>query len=91
MNVLALASVAPVALFVPAGISTLNVVACGRRMSGLNSTVRVPIQRQRPCGGCGVSTTGVVAAASCCDVTATIGWLNVTLTSGASGTSPSGM
>jgi len=52
--------------------------------------VRVPIQRQWP-GGCGDTRTGVAAAASACDVTATIGWLNVTLSSGASGTLPSGM
>jgi hypothetical protein len=41
--------------------------------------------------GCGVSFTGVVADASVCDVTAIIGWLNVTLSSGASGTLPSGI
>ena len=41
--------------------------------------------------GCGVNFTGVDAAASVCDVTAIIGWLNVTLSSGASGTAPSGI
>jgi hypothetical protein len=30
-------------------------------------------------------------AASACEVTAIIGWLNVTVSSGASGTCPSGM
>src|SRR6185503_9727209 len=64
--------------------------ACGNRTSGSNKIVRVPIQRQRPFGS-GVSFTGVTAAASSCDVTATIGWLNVTDSSGASGTSPSGI
>jgi hypothetical protein len=52
--------------------------------------VRVPIHRHLPLG-CGVSFTGVVFAASSCDVTATIGCENVTESSGASGTSPSGI
>ena len=52
-------STPPVALFVPAGTSTLYVVACGNRTSGSNSIVRVPIQRQRPFG-VGVSFTGIV-------------------------------
>ena len=68
----------------------MYVVACGNRISGSNRTVRVPIHRQLPFG-CGVSFTGVVPAASPCEVTATIGWLNVTLSSGARGTAPSGI
>src|SRR4030095_8526505 len=80
----------PAALLVPAGTSTWYVVACGNRTFGSNRIVRVPIHRQLP-GGCGVSFTGVVAEASACDVTAIIGWLNVTLSSGASGTAPSGI
>src|SRR5262245_11481011 len=71
-------STPPVALFVPAGISTWYVVACGNRTSGSNKIVRVPIQRQRPFGS-GDSFTGRTAAASSCDVTATIGCENVTL------------
>src|ERR1041384_8128555 len=90
VNRLAAFSAPPVALRVPAGTSTVYVVACGKRTSGSNRIVRVPIQRHLP-GGCGVSLTGVVCAASLCEVTATIGWLNVTLSSGASGTLPSGM
>ena len=70
--------------------STVYVVAIGKRTSGSNKIVRVPIQRQRPFG-VGVSFTGVVVAASSCDVTATIGELNVTESSGAIGTLPSGM
>src|SRR5262249_46035777 len=85
-----LSSTPPLADFVPAGISTLYVVACGNRTSGSNTIVRVPIHRQRPFGF-GDSLTGVVADASACDVTAIIGWLNVTLSSGAIGTAPSGM
>ncbi len=82
-------STLPVADFVPAGISTWYVVACGNRITGSNSSVRVPTQRHAP-GGCGVSFTGCTFAASSCDVTATIAWLNVTCSCGASGTSPSG-
>jgi len=52
--------------------------------------VRVPIQRHLP-GGVGVSVAGCTPAASSCEVTATIGWLNVIDSSGASGTLPSGM
>src|SRR2546430_15275249 len=85
-----LAGLPRVALVVPAGISTLYVVACGKRTSGSNTIVRVPIQRHAPLG-CGESFTGVVAAASPCEVTATLGWLNVTASSGASGTPPSGL
>ena len=59
-------------------------------MSGSNRIVRVPIHRHVPFG-CGVNFTGVVADASVCDVTAIIGRLNVTLSSGASGTGPSGI
>src|SRR3954447_7953385 len=59
-------------------------------MSGGHTIVRVPIHRQLP-GGCGETWTGATCAASSCDVTATIGWLNVTLSSGASGTLPSGI
>ena len=80
----------PFALFVPAAISTWYVVACGNRTSGSNSSVRVPIQRHVPFG-VGTSFTGTLAAASSCDVTATIGCENVTLSSGAYGTLPSGM
>ena len=75
-------STPPTALFVPALISIWYVVACGNRTSGSNSTVRVPIQRQWPFG-VGVSITGTIAAASSCEVTPTIGWLNVTESSGA--------
>src|SRR5206468_3285994 len=73
----------------PAGISTVYVVACGKRTSGSKSSVRVPIQRQWPLG-VGVSVTGTVAAASPCEVTATIGCENVIDSCGAIGTSPSG-
>src|SRR6185503_2843231 len=90
VNRLAALSTPPVALLVPSGTSTLYVVACGNRISGSNRIVRVPIHRHLPRGS-GVSLTGVTAAASFCEVTATIGWLNVTLSSGASGTLPSGI
>jgi hypothetical protein len=83
-------STPPLTDLVPAGTSTVYVVACGNRISGSNSTVRVPSQRQLPLG-CGVSFTGCTPAASPCEVTATIGWLNVMLISGATGTLPSGM
>jgi hypothetical protein len=89
-NETAFFSVCPVALFVPSGIVILYVVDCGKRGSGSNRIVRVPIQRHLPFG-CGSSFTGWVFAASSCDVTATRGWLNVTLSSGAYGISPSGM
>src|SRR5262245_13100277 len=90
VNFVAALSAAPLALFAPAGTSTVYVVAIGKRTSGSNRIVRVPIQRHLPLG-CGESLTGVVFAASSCDVTATIGALNVTLSSGAIGTSPSGI
>src|SRR5688500_11332348 len=90
VNLVAAFSAPPFADLVPAGTSTVYVVACGNRTSGSNRIVRVPIQRQLPFG-CGASFTGVTPAASPCDVTATIGWLNVTESSGASGTCPSGM
>ena len=90
MNLTGCASLSPLALAVPAGTSTAYVVACGNRTSGSKTIVRVPIQRHLP-RGCGDSATGVAAAASVCEVTATIGWLNVTLSWGASGTAPSGM
>ena len=48
-------------------------------------SVLVPNQRHLP-GGCGVSFTGTFAAASSCEVNATIGCENVTLNSGAIGT-----
>ena len=57
MNVFAAASASPVTLFVPAGMVTVNVVACGNRISGSNRIVRVPIHRQRPFG-VGESVTG---------------------------------
>ena len=79
----------PVALLVPAGISTWYVVACGNRTTGSNTSVLVPIQRHLP-AGCGDSLTGTLLAASSCDVTATIACENVTVSCGASGTSPSG-
>src|SRR5215510_2447359 len=88
-NATPLASLMPVALVVPDGISTLYVVACGNRTSGSNRSVRVPIQRHLPLG-VGDSFTGTVVAASSCDVTAIIGCENVTDSCGASGTSPSG-
>lgn len=52
--------------------------------------VRVPIHRHLP-GGVGVSLTGWTLEASPCEVTATMGCENVTDSSGASGTAPSGM
>src|SRR5207245_1236121 len=59
--------------------------------SGSKSSVLVPTQRQRP-GGCGVSLAGIGSfSSSAYEVTGTIGWLNVSETCGASGTSPSGM
>jgi hypothetical protein len=90
VNFVAVFSTPPVALFVPTGTSTLYVVACGKRMSGSNSTVRVPIQRQLPFG-CGLSTSGTVAAAASWLVTAIIACENVTDSVGAYGTCPSGM
>jgi hypothetical protein len=66
------------------------VVACGNRTCGSNKIVRVPIQRHLP-AGVGVSLTGWTCAASPCEVTATIACEKVTVSSGASGTLPSGM
>src|SRR5436853_7786423 len=89
VNFTAFLSSLPVALLVPAGISTWYVVACGNRTTGSNNSVRVPIHRHLP-AGVGVSLTGTVAAASSCDVTATIACEHVTDSCGASGTAPSG-
>src|SRR5204862_247554 len=84
-NFVAPASAPPAVDVVPAGTSTEYVVAIGKRPAGSNSTVFVPTQRHWPFG-VGVSFTGCTPAASPCEVTATIGWLNVTLSSGAIGT-----
>src|SRR5215471_10936155 len=89
VNFLACLSTLPSALLVPFGISTVYVVACGKRTSGSKSSVLVPIQRQRPLG-VGVSVTGTFAAASAREVTATIGCENVIDSCGAIGTLPSG-
>ena len=90
VHVTALASVPPVADLVPAGISAVYLVAIGKRTVGSNISVFVPTQRHLP-AGCGESLTGTASfARSCRLVSATIGWLNVTLRYGASGTSPSG-
>src|SRR5499426_3464818 len=83
-------SVPPRADFVPAGISTVYSVAIGKRPSGSNNNVFVPIHRHFP-AGCGESLTGgCEAARSSFEVTATIGCENVTLRCGANSTSPSG-
>ena len=89
VHVFALSSVPPLADLVPAGTLTENCVAIGKRASGSNSRVLVPIQCHLPMG-CGESFTGTLVAASSCAVTATIAWENVTLRLGAIGTSPSG-
>jgi len=83
------ASVPPPLARVPAGTSMRYSVAMGNRSCGWNRSVRVPIQRHVPVG-VGVKRTGTVAAASACDVTATMGWEKVTERLGARGTSPSG-
>jgi hypothetical protein len=67
-------------------------VAAGSRppsASGWKTSVCEPSQTQRP-AGCGDSLTGTLAAASSCEETATIGREKVTLTEGASSTSPRG-
>src|SRR6185369_7987291 len=81
--------VGPVTDLVPAGTRAVNFVAIGKRFVVSNISVLVPSHRQWP-STCGVSSTGAYSAACSCDVTATIGCENVTLRSGASGTSPSG-
>ena len=55
------ARMAPVADFVPAGISAVYSVAIGKWPSVSNSSVFTPTHRQRP-AGCGVSLTGTPAA-----------------------------
>ena len=81
------------ATVVPAGHLDAVVVAIGRRSTApvnSNRNVRVPIQRQRP-SSAGVTFTGTSAWSSCANVASgTIGWLNVTLRSGAMSTSPIG-
>src|ERR1700720_1999557 len=89
LQVFAPLSAPPFADFVPAGTVTEYRVAIGKRTSGSNSKVFVPIQCHLP-GGSGESFTGTFSAASSCEVTATIGCENVTLKFGAIGTSPSG-
>src|SRR6266853_446001 len=89
VQVFVCASAPPFADFVPAGTVTEYCVAIGKRTSGSNNRVRVPIQCHLP-GGCGESLTGTFSAASSCELTATIGCENVTLRLGAIGTSPSG-
>ena len=82
----ALASVAPRALFAPAATWARKLVAIGKRPVGSKTSVRVPTQRHSP-SGCGSSRTGSSAGASRrCASSATIGCENVTETSGASGT-----
>ena len=91
------ASFPPLADVVPAGMSTVYFVAAGKRpaanpvlAAGSKTSVLVPTQRHCP-SGCGESLTGTSAfARSLSPVSATIGWLNVTLRLGATGTSPSG-
>ena len=84
----------PIADSVPAGISTVNSVAIGKRSFSppeySKVSVCVPTQRQMP-GTSGVSLTGTSAAVSASRVAnGTIGWLKVTLRKGASGISPTG-
>jgi len=79
VHVTGAASVPPVADFVPAGISTVYFVAIGKRADGSNISVFVPTQRHLP-AGIGESLTGTAfAARSAMLVSATIGWLKVTL------------
>jgi hypothetical protein len=76
-NFLVCLSTAPEAERVPCAISIEYSVAAGNLTSGSNISVRVPSHRHLP-GGVGVSFTGTsLATVSACDVTATIGWLNV--------------
>src|SRR5882672_6202868 len=83
LHFLASPSVPPTADFVPAGISTVYSVAIGKRPSGSNNKVFVPIHRHLP-AGCGESLTGgCKAARSSFEVTAAIGCENVTLKCGA--------
>src|SRR5258705_8009271 len=89
VNLTAFLSSLPVALLVPAGISTWYVVACGNRTTGSNRIVRVPIQRHLP-AGVGFNVTGTTLAASSCEVTATIARENMTHRCGAKGTAPPG-
>src|SRR6185369_14930722 len=89
VQLLVLASVPPATDFVPAGTVTEYRVDIGKRLVGSKVSVRGPNQRHLP-GGCGESCTGTLAAASSCEVSATIGRENVIVNCGASGTSPSG-
>ena len=94
VNERALAIAPPVADVVPAGTVTVNSVAIGRRSTwaslASNRSVCVPTHRQWP-GTAGEIVAGTAAASSWATVaTGTIGWLNVSVTNGAIGTSPSG-
>src|SRR4029078_2470124 len=82
-------SALPFAARVPAGTFTTYVVAIGNLSSGLKISVFVPNHRHLP-GGCGLSFTGMLVAASSGEVNATIGCENVMVNSGAIGTAPSG-
>src|SRR5689334_17856591 len=89
VQLLVVASVPPATDLVPAGTVTEYRVAIGKRPVGSNVSVRGPNQRHLP-GGSNESWTGTLAAASSCEVSATIGRENVIVNGGASGTSPSG-
>jgi hypothetical protein len=85
----AAASGSPAADRVPAGTEAEYDVALGKPPAGSKSSVRVPTQRHCP-GGWGSRRTGTCAAAASWVSSAIIGWSNVTLRCGATGTSPSG-